>query len=131
MGSEMCIRDRPQHLAVGRALRGHSHRRERSDRRNGGDAVRSPAQNVEPRALETPPATGGGSAGATPGANGGNTGGPTGTSIDESLPDVPKTPALPQLPEAPDVRTLLDPVTDIVPLPDVQLPAPLPQVQLP
>jgi hypothetical protein len=29
------------------------------------------------------------------------------------------------------VRTLLDPVTDVVPLPEVQVPAPVPQVGLP
>jgi putative nucleotidyltransferase with HDIG domain len=112
-----------------RAPRGHSHRRVRADERGGRrDTVRSPAQEPAPRSLETP-ATGGSSTGTSTGGSG--TGGPTGTAIDETLPDVPQTPELPALPEVPDVRTLLDPVTDAVPLPEVQLPAPLPQVGLP
>jgi putative nucleotidyltransferase with HDIG domain len=113
-----------------RAPRGHSHRRVRAEEGGGRNSVRSPTQESEPRALETP-ATDGSRAGTSTGGSGSGTGGPTGTAIDETLPDVPKTPELPALPEAPDVRTLLDPVTDVVPLPEVQLPAPLPQVGLP
>jgi putative nucleotidyltransferase with HDIG domain len=114
-----------------RAPRGHAHRRSRSKAEGGGegseDTLRTPTRNLTPRSLESPPA-GGGSTGASGGAGGG---GPTGTGLDETLNDVPQTPDLPALPELPDVRTLLDPVTDVAPLPDVQLPAPLPQVQLP
>jgi putative nucleotidyltransferase with HDIG domain len=116
-----------------RAPRGHAHRRERTRMEGGGsseDSVRTPTRTVTPRSLETPPA-GGNSTGTSGGGGGQSGGGPTGTALDETLDDLPKTPDLPALPELPDVRTLLDPVTDVAPLPDVQLPAPLPQVQLP
>jgi hypothetical protein len=110
-----------------RAGRGHSHRRVRSKESGGEqDTVTSPTQGSEPRSLVSAPTGGGGSTNT----GGGNTG-PTGTGVDATVPDVPKTPELPALPQLPDVRTLLDPVTDVVPLPDVQVPAPLPQVGLP
>jgi putative nucleotidyltransferase with HDIG domain len=111
-----------------RAPRGHAHRRQRSKVEGGGgsrdDTSRTPSRNATPRSLETPPGGGTG----TSGGGGGKSGGPTGTALDETLDDLPQTPDVPELP---DVRTLLDPVTDVAPLPDVQLPAPLPQVQLP
>jgi putative nucleotidyltransferase with HDIG domain len=113
-----------------RAGRGQSHRRVRAKEDGGGkETVTSPTQGSGPRSLETPPTTRN-TDGTNPTGGGGNTG-PTGTSVDKTVPDLPKTPELPAVPQLPDVRTLLDPVTDVVPLPEVQVPAPLPQVGLP
>jgi putative nucleotidyltransferase with HDIG domain len=105
-----------------RAPRGHAHRRSRSQTDGGAgsgdDTVRIPKRSLTPPSLEAPPA--GGSTGTSGGGKSG--GGPTGTGLDETLTDLPRTPELPALPALPDVRTLLEPVTDVAPLPDVQLP---------
>lgn len=131
LAAQTIVAAQPVSTPENRAPRGHSHRRERSDEGgNRQNALRSPEQS-SPRSPESP-STGGGATNTSTGG-GGNTGGPTGTVLDETLPDVPKTPELPALPQVPDVRTLLDPVTDVVPVPvpEVQVPAPLPQLGLP
>jgi putative nucleotidyltransferase with HDIG domain len=91
-------------------------RRERT--RSGEGAVGTPTDESAPRPLRTPADA------EEPGPGGGGGGGVTET-VDNAVPDSPELPALP------DVQTVLDQVNDVVQLPQLRVPAPVPQPQLP
>lgn len=100
-----------------------AHRHEDRTRGGGQGAIGTPTQETAPRSLRAP-ATGGGQTATSGGGTSSGTGGVvdrTVQDVDEAVPDT----------QLPDSQTVLEPVTDIVPLPQVELPAPLPQVGLP
>jgi uncharacterized membrane protein YgcG len=86
----------------------------------------TPSERLAPRSLETPDSPGGeqpdsGSGGGS-GGSGGTGGGGGGGGSSGGGGTLPDTPDLP--PVLPDVETLVEPVTDIVPLPQAPVPAP-------
>jgi HD-GYP domain-containing protein (c-di-GMP phosphodiesterase class II) len=82
----------------------------------------TPADRVAPRSLEVPDQGSPGSAQPNPGS-GGTGGGGSGGGGQVTVPDAPSV--------VDTVETVLQPVTDNVPVPKVETPVPLPQVGLP
>jgi hypothetical protein len=98
-------------------------------------SISEPTQESAPRSLETPekvspdggqPNSGGGGSGS-----GGTGGGGTVPTV-PTVPSLPAAPELPALPALPDVPTVLEPVTDVVQGPQLNVPqVNVPQVGLP
>lgn len=86
----------------------------------GGDSI-EPSLGAAPRSLQAPPS----GPGQTSSGAGSGPADAVSDGVDQTVPDVPDVPDVPQtpaLPQLPDVETVLEPVTDIVPLPQVGLP---------
>jgi putative nucleotidyltransferase with HDIG domain len=98
-------------------------------------SISEPTQESAPRSLETPEKVSPDGGQPNPGGGGSGSGGTGGGGTVPTVPTVPSLPAapeLPALPALPDVPTVLEPVTDVVQGPQLNVPqVNVPQVNVP